>query len=163
VTGVAARDLSRRVPDVATLRPGGRQADRQAVGSFIVVTTDALRVASGKSRRWPLRLTNVRRRGHGSMGWPLRSKGFPSRKNPPRGHRRAAGRPHDLSRTLRPWAGFHGRCLGRSRQPRADGVHNDRCRGQFCGESACQSTTALPIPYVATAPPRNARAKTVSA
>jgi hypothetical protein len=26
------------------------------------------------------------------------------------------------------------------RQPRADGVHNDRCRGQFCGERARQST-----------------------
>ena len=46
VTGAAARDLSRRVPMLPRFGVVGRQADRQAVGSFIVVTPDALRDSS---------------------------------------------------------------------------------------------------------------------
>ena len=81
---------------------------------------------------------------------PLRSTGYSSRKNPPRGRRRAAWPPTRAQLRLRHWAGSHALCawVGR-RQPRADGVHNDRCRGQFCCErarQALQSSFADSIP-----------------
>jgi hypothetical protein len=75
------------------------------------------------------------------------------------------GRPQEPSRTLRHWAGSHGGCAWVGR------VSPGQTAFTMTGVTAIlrracsseHSTAALLIPYLAAAPPRNARAKTGSA